>query len=59
MDDDAYAKAWDEAKVLNWFWDWARLRALQRGHPYYAVIAQEVKATVRSFGGNLYEHGGI
>jgi len=21
--DEPHAKAWDEAKVLNWFWDWA------------------------------------
>ena len=39
-----------EASVLNWFWDFAHERAHTTGHPYYIVLAQDLRAAVRSYG---------
>jgi len=45
--DEPHAKAWDEAKVLNWFWDWAEdVDEVFPARPEYQHITQEVKATV-------------
>lgn len=40
----------EEADVLNWLWDWSTVRLQQRGHPWYAALAHEVRAIVRSYG---------
>ena len=39
----------EEADVLNALWDFAMKRRYLTGHPYYAVLAQDMMAFVRGY----------